>query len=115
MARATGAAAKNPARYLANDPAGPALGKPSAWLKGNELRAWTAFASEIPWLVESDRALVEIASVIRAKLMSGKTVGIQALNLLRQAVGQLGASPTDRSKVTRPTTADSDDAASRYF
>ena len=74
------------------------LGAPSTWLNEAQALAWASFQRELPWLCERDRALVEIASVIRSRLMSGEDVGVQALNLLRQALGQMGATPADSSK-----------------
>jgi hypothetical protein len=47
----------------------------------------------------SHRALVEIASVMRARLASGHEVGVQALGLLRLCLGQMGATPADASKI----------------
>lgn len=32
--------------------------------------------------------------------MTGNEVGVQALNLLRQCLGQMGATPADASKIT---------------
>jgi len=32
--------------------------------------------------------------------MAGQEVGVQAMNLLRQMLGQMGATPSDASKVT---------------
>lgn len=75
------------------------LGAPSTWLNEAQALAWASFQRELPWLCERDRALVEIASVIRSRLMSGEDVGVQALNLLRQALGQMGATPADATRV----------------
>jgi hypothetical protein len=56
--------------------------------------AWRTFEAEAPWLNYSHRALAEIASVTRARLAAGQDVGSGALNLLRQCLGQMGATPT---------------------
>lgn len=64
--------------------------------------AWNTFVKEIPWLNESHRSFIEIASEIRGRLMTGNEVGVQALNLLRQCLGQMGATPADSSKVAIP-------------
>ncbi len=34
--------------------------------------------------------------------MAGQEVGVQAMNLLRQMLGQMGATPADASKVATP-------------
>lgn len=78
--------------------------------------AWQTIAVEIPWLNYSHRALVEIASVVRARLASGKEVGVQAMNLLRQCLGQMGATPSDASKVgVKPDDKDEEDPSDKYF
>lgn len=61
--------------------------------------AWRTFEAEAPWLNFSHRALVEIASVVRARLTAGEDVGVQALNLLRLSLGSMGLTPVDASKV----------------
>lgn len=92
------------------------LGKPPNWMK-NELRldAWETFESELPWLNRSHRALVEIACEIRGRLMSGDEVGVQALGLLRQCLGQMGATPSDSSKIVLPHGDKAEDPSTKYF
>ena len=102
-AKAIGADRINPARYAGRREApSSTLGAPSAWLNADQALAWVSFQRELPWLCERDRALVEIATVIRSRLMSGEDVGIQAMNLLRQALGQMGATPADSTKAPVP-------------
>jgi hypothetical protein len=111
----TGADLKNPARFChRSDPPTVPLGMPSAWLTEGQVAAWKAFQREIPWLAESDRALVEIAATIRARLMAGEEVGVQALNLLRQAVAQMGGTPADRTRIETAED-DVDDPTAHYF
>jgi hypothetical protein len=95
---------KDPQRFKGrNEPRSPGeLGDPPEWMGGEQRLAWKVFQTEIPWLTESHRGLVEIATVIRARLSTGEDVGVQALNLLRQCLGQMGATPADASKVTLP-------------
>ena len=85
------------------DTKGP-LGKPPTWLKDTEQNkaksAWLLFEREIPWLTESHRMLVGMAATIQGRLMAGQEVGVQSLNLLRQMLGQMGATPADASKIT---------------
>lgn len=82
------------------------IGDPPAYLQDTERSkartAWGTFVAEIPWLNESHRSFLEIASEIRGRLMTGNEVGVQALNLLRQCLGQMGATPADSSKVAIP-------------
>lgn len=96
---------KNPQRFKnrtdakADDP----LGNPPAWLKDTpELKAkaaWKLFEKELPWLNQSHRTLVGMAANIQGRIMAGQEVGVQAMNLLRQMLGQMGATPADASKV----------------
>lgn len=89
------------------------IGEPPAWLVDNKLSmartAWTTFVDEIPWLNETHRSFLEIASNVRGRLMTGQEVGVQALNLLRQCLGQMGATPADATKVTLPSDDDEDE------
>ena len=106
---------KNPQRFknrnepTVNDP----VGEPPEWIVDNELTkartAWLTFTAEIPWLNRSHRSFLEIASNIRGRLMTGNEVGVQALQLLRQCLGQMGATPADASKVAIPDGEDEKD------
>jgi hypothetical protein len=40
-----------------------------------------------------------MAAHIQGRIMAGQEVGVQAMNLLRQMLGQMGATPADASKV----------------
>jgi hypothetical protein len=94
------------------------LGKPPKWMKkASQLEAWQTFADELPWLNHSHRSLVEIASEIRGRLIAGEDVGVQALNLLRQCLGSMGATPSDASKVKLPDGEDGNDKdpSKKYF
>lgn len=118
---ATGAAQKNKGRFegrnepIVNDDLGP----PPDWLTDTEnckgRTAWTTMSSEIPWLNSSHRGLMEIASSIRGRLMTGQEVGVQALNLLRQCLGQMGATPADASKAGAKPDGESEDPAEEFF
>jgi hypothetical protein len=61
------------------------------------------------------RALVGIASEMRVSQIAGEEVGVKAFSLLRQCLGQLGATPADASKVTMPAEKAKDDPADKYF
>jgi len=102
-ARATGADIKNPGRHVTRKaPQAATLGKPSQFLDVNGQQAWEGFRRELPWLMESDRALIEIASSVRGRLLAGEDVGITALSMLQSILSKLGGSPADRSKVAVP-------------
>ena len=82
------------------------LGDPPDWMTDSEASmarsAWILTARDVPWLNASHRGIMEIAASIRGRLMAGQEVGVQALNLLRQLYGQMGATPADASKVVIP-------------
>lgn len=114
-ARVTGSIKKDPARFASRAaPQVGRLGSPPAWMSAVAKKAWALLKSEIPWLAESDRGLVEIAATIRGRLMSGEDVGVSALNQLRMCYGQMGATPADRSKVHVPDEAP-EDPTDRFF
>lgn len=92
-----------------NEPTASPLGRPPKWMNPTQVQAWQTFEAEAPWLNYSHRALVEIASVVRARLAAGEEVGVQALGLLRLCIGSMGATPTDASKVTLPDNDEDDD------
>ena len=99
-AKVTGAAVSHPGRHKARkEPSTVGLGKPSPFLDPFGVKAWEGFKKELPWLAESDRALVEIAASVRGRLLSGEDVGITALSMLQSILSKMGGSPADRTKV----------------
>lgn len=118
-AEATGRTKRDPARFEGrNEPEGlDDIGNPPDWMTDAEKRIWLTTADEIPWLNKSNRALLEIVSRIRARLETGEEVGIQALNLLRQCLGSMGATPADASKAgqTGNGKKDEGDPADQFF
>src|SRR3954454_11753780 len=113
--RITGADRHHPSRFARRPaPQTVPLGEPSDWMKAEQRTAWNLIQREVRWLMESDRALVEIGACIRARLMMGEEVGASALNQLRMCAAQMGAPPADRSKVAVPDEPD-EDPADRFF
>lgn len=110
-----GADKKNPQRFRGRNDVGVdgPLGDPPAWLVDTDTNmarsAWVLFADELPWLNKSHRALVGMAASVRGRLIAGQDVGVQALNLLRQCLGQMGATPADATKVSLPDDEDEKD------
>jgi hypothetical protein len=117
-AETTGRALHDPKRFKTRrEPKVDApLGPPPKWMKDkNALEAWRTFTTEIPWLNYSHRSLVEIASMIRGRLMAGDELSIAGLTLLRICLSQMGASPADASKVSMPEENDDQDPSAKYF
>ena len=114
LAKATveGRTLKDPQRYRdRREPAQTPLGDAPQWFNEAQALAWDAFRRELPWLVESDRALLEVVTPIRALISSGAEIGLTRLGLYRLCLAQLGASPADRSKVTMPDNEEDPDDA----
>ncbi|MBB4192782.1 hypothetical protein [Rhizobium aethiopicum] len=116
-ATVTGADKKNKGRFeeRVEPTVSDDLGEPPAWMPEGQQLAWRTIAKEIPWLNASHRALVEIASYVRGRLMANEDVGVQALNLLRQCLGQMGATPADASKAGAKPGGEEEDPADKYF
>jgi hypothetical protein len=118
-AKATGRTLHDPQRYknrsepFVKEP----LGDPPKYMKKAEQKeAWRTLASEIPWLNSSHRSIVGIASEIYGKLIANEEVSINALNLLRLCLSQLGATPTSASNISKPDEdTDDDDVSKKYF
>jgi hypothetical protein len=80
-AELTGAAKTNPGRFAGrSNPRTGRLGQASSWLSAEQAAAWDLFRAEFPWLQESDRALVEIATILRARLLAGGDIGTAGVN-----------------------------------
>ncbi|RWX22085.1 hypothetical protein EHH54_39475 [Rhizobium leguminosarum] len=95
------------------------LGDPPMWIidaDTNKAReAWQTIRLEIPWLNSSHRILVATASNILGRMIAGQDCGVQAMNLLRQCLGQMGATPADASKAGAKPDGDSKDPADEFF
>ncbi len=110
-ARLSGAIAKNPQRYrnrtepiFAED-----LGSPPFWLTAPQREAWHDMANRLPWLNRSHRCIVALAAHLQASMQAG-ALGVPGMQLLRQVLGQLGATPVSAGKINwSPETADPDD------
>lgn len=91
------------------------VGDPFDWLNEFAQKAWREIASEVPWLNSSHRGHLAIAANIRGRMMKGEDVGVQAMNLLRQCYGQMGATPADASKAGAKPDGERKDPADEFF
>jgi len=105
-ARLTGEAAKRPERF--RDRSEPRtsrqpVGDPPAHFDKEARAVWQELARDLGWLVAEDRFALEAASLavgqVRTMHRSGEVVSGALLSAMNTAIGKLGASPTDRSKV----------------
>lgn len=112
-AKVTGAAALHPGRHAKRrDPKTSPLGGPSPFLDENGEAAWEGFKRELPWLMESDRAMVEVCAQVRGLLLKGEDVGVTRLSMYQSMLSKLGASPADRTKVSA---GDDEDEGNEFF
>lgn len=91
------------------------VGEPFVWLNVNAQKAWREIVTEVPWLNHSHRGFLAIAANIRGRMISGEECGVQALNLLRQCYGQMGATPADASKAGVKPDGEQEDPAEKYY
>jgi len=107
-AKAEGRDIVNAGRFKSrSEPKGlPPLGAPPRWVRdttdNKAMTAWKELSKDLPWLNGSHRAHLTIASSIYGRVIAGQDVGVQALNLLRQCLGQMGGNPADATKVSVP-------------
>lgn len=107
-AAVTGAVIANPGRHAARkEPTTKPLGEPTSFLDEHGKTAWEGFKRELPWLMESDRAVIEVCAQVRGLLLAGEDVGVTKLSMYQSMLSKLGATPADRTKVSAP--ADDDD------
>lgn len=57
------------------------------------------FTAELPWLVESDRLMIEIAATLRAPLIADKGTVINNTPVYLTILSKLGSTPADRSRI----------------
>jgi len=114
-AKASGALYKNRKRYknraepLVSEP----LGDPPDWMLPEAAIAWEDFRQRLPWLNRSHRGIAEIASILVARMAAG-TLGVPGMNLLRQCLGSMGATPATSRFAVTPELED-EDPADQYF
>ncbi|PKA40442.1 hypothetical protein CWR43_28095 [Rhizobium sullae] len=120
-ATVTGADKKNKGRFEPrNEPTvADGLGDPPDWIKDTDTNkareAWQTLRIDVPWLNSSHRILVATASNILGRMIAGQDCGVQAMNLLRQCLGQMGATPADASKAGAKPDGEKTDPADQYF
>lgn len=120
-ARLMGRDKQNPARFTGrNEPLGyDDLGDAPEWLVDTEAakprEAWEMLRASIPWLNSSHSGIVSIAATVMGRMVAGQDVGIQSMNLLRQSLGQMGATPADAGRVGLPDAPTPPDPADEFF
>jgi hypothetical protein len=114
-ARATGQINRNPKRF--RDRSGPdttvPLGEPSDHMDDIQVCVWDAFKREISWLMESDRAAMEAACALRAKLWLG-IAEAKDIAQLRILLSSFGATPADRTRIVSGADREPEDPMAKY-
>lgn len=101
VAKVTGADVRNPQRFTGrNDPNSPFLGEPSKHLDAKAKRCWRKFKSELPWLTEADRAMVDLAAALRSSIENMGMAGVTGVQVYSAVLSKLGASPVDQSRTS---------------
>jgi hypothetical protein len=90
------------------------LGEPYKAMTDAERDAWHEFASELPWLNCSHRALLHLACRLRARLNTDPEMGVNAMQAYSAILSKLAATPVDETKVSMPD-GDESDPADTYF
>lgn len=99
----------NAGRYKDREEAGqdlPGLGDAPEWIKNTEecmaLDAWNVFKNEAPWLRQSHRMVVAMASNVYGCMIAGTGLSVQEMTLFKGLLSSLGMTPSDASKVMTP-------------
>ena len=94
------------------------MGAPSDWMADRKfyLKAWEAFKNEFPWLKESDRGVIELATSLRAAFWENPAeFGVNRMNQLRLIYSSLGGTPADLTKVYSPEQDGEDEDPINHF
>lgn len=99
----------NAGRYADRTEAGsdlPGLGEPPEWMQDTEEclaeSAWRIFQTEAPWLKQSHRMIVAMASQLQGAMMAGTGLDVKEMTLFRGILSSLGMTPADAGKVILP-------------
>jgi len=99
VAEITGQTLEHPSRFADRvEPTAQALGGPPDSLSEAERIAWLELAGDMPWLVKSDRHLVELASRLMVRTTQ-PDCPLGVFTQMRLCLGSMGATPTDRTRV----------------
>lgn len=114
-AEASGAAIKNPSRFIDRKPPKRvrSLGEPYALMTEPQREAWADFQRDLPWLNCTHRPLVRMACMWIAKMDEGE-FGVSATQALSSILSKLGATPVDETKVNHAEE-DEPDPADQFF
>ncbi len=75
------------------------VGKPPRYLTDLHKDIWERIAYEIPWLVRSDRQILENYCRVQARIQRDPDCPIAAYAEATKLLGRMGATPVDRHKI----------------
>jgi phage terminase small subunit len=120
-AKLTGADAKHPDRFKnRSEPrtSKAPVGKPPSYLDAEARAVWSELARDLGWLVKEDRFALEAASLavgqVRTMHKAQEPITGALFAAMNTALGKLGASPADRSKVNATPPEDDDDPFAKF-
>lgn len=120
-AKLTGADAKHPDRFRdRSEPVtkGRPVGNPPGYMNKEAATAWRELARTLGWLEVEDRGAVEVAALaigqVRTMHKVGEPVTAALFSAMNTALGKLGATPADRSKVSTGAPEDDDDPFAQF-
>lgn len=79
----------------------PLSANPPAWLDLAESFCWRKFIEEMPWLTRADSTVVELASKLRARSMTG-TLSVSKSRHLASLCAELGGKSLGRDRTRQP-------------
>lgn len=118
-AKLTGADKKDPKRFSGrSDPAtsGKPVGNPPGHLSKSAANVWREAAKSMGWLVEEDRFALEVMAIaVGAIRDAGDQVTASMISAANTAIGKVGASPVDRSKVFQKASEPEEDEFEKFM
>ena len=97
----SGAFDKDPQRKRPAEPQPTGeLGPPPKHLSADKRAVWVELSEACFWATDADRQIMELAVVLMARFRSDPK--FNQVNHLLSALGKLGLTPSDRSKVSMP-------------
>jgi hypothetical protein len=75
-----------------------------------EAAIWHEIAGDIPWLCKSDRMVMESATRLVCRMRTDPAFPMSGFSELRGLLARMGATPTDRTRITAQDDDDADPA-----
>ena len=97
----SGAFERNPNRKRTSEPKPTGvIGPPPEHMSENEVDVWFELSNACFWATDADRQIMELAAILLCRFRADPE--FKQMNHLLTALGKLGLTPSDRSKVSVP-------------